>query len=411
MQDDSNLPYFHGALMDQDADTMLQNEGDFLIQTRHSSGAVRQRMVIAIRTKDSIKRIDIRRSENGVRLGGKTFANLRKMVEYYSEKPIVLQGGEELLLKKAVPKGKYQLVHSDVKLLKKIGSGAYGTVYRGLLLRDHNRMIAVKRIDSEGTDDQALVEMMKEARVMQLNEHKHIVKFFGFIVDRMPYLLVMEYCDGGSVEDRLRAHPKKTTIPMRVDMSTQVSYGLEYLHSRDCIHRDIATRNCLIDKSIVKLADFGMCRATNVYKIDLSKPLNVRWLAPEVWRIGETRYNTDIYAYGVMLWEMFAIPYNSPYAEWKAYTVKQKVMAGYRMPPPRAMPEEIVTIMELAWNHDPEKRPDASSLRKLLEEVNKVSELQKIPTKFCVEDNLSITLYDVLCTKRCHALRAYRLIP
>ncbi|KAJ1361892.1 hypothetical protein KIN20_021262 [Parelaphostrongylus tenuis] len=153
-QEDINLPYFHGALMDQDADSMLQNEGDFLIQTRHSSGTVRHRMVIAIRTKDAIKRIDIRRSENGLRLGVRTFANLRKLVEYYSEKPIVLQGGEELLLKKAVPKGKYQLVHSDVKLLKKIGSGAYGTVYRGILLRDNNRMIAVKRIDSEGTDDQ-----------------------------------------------------------------------------------------------------------------------------------------------------------------------------------------------------------------------------------------------------------------
>ncbi|EYB93424.1 hypothetical protein Y032_0182g882 [Ancylostoma ceylanicum] len=391
MQEDTNLPYFHGALMDQDADNMLQNEGDFLIQSRHSSGSVRQRLVIAIRTKDAIKRIDLRRGESGIRLGGKTFGNLKKLVDYYSKEPIVLQGGEELLLKKAVPKGKYQLVHSDVRLLKKIGSGAYGTVYRGQLLRENNKVIAVKRIDSEGTDDQALAEMMKEARAMQLNEHKHIVKFYGFIVDRMPYLLVMEYCDGGSVEDKLRAHPKKITIPKRVDMCTQGSYGLEYLHSRDCIHRDIATRNCLIDKGIVKLADFGMCRATTVYKIDLSKPLNVRWLAPEVWRNGETRYNTDIYAYGVMLWEMFEIPYNSPYAEWKAYTVKvrqpsarswlqwkiqqqiqQKVMAGYRMPPPPAMPEEMVVIMELAWNHDPEKRPDATNLRKLLEEVNKV---------------------------------------
>nr|CDJ85291.1 SH2 motif and Tyrosine protein kinase domain containing protein [Haemonchus contortus] len=382
MQEDTNLSYFHGALMDQDADAMLQNEGDFLIQSRHSSTAIRQRMVIAIRTKDSIKRIDIRRNENGVRLGGKTFPNLKKMVEYYSKEPIVLQGGEELLLKKAVPKGKFQLVHSDVRLLKKIGSGAYGTVYRGQLIRENNRTIAVKRIDSEGTDEQALAEMMKEARVMQLNDHKHIVKFFGFIVDRMPYLLVMEYCDGGSVEDKLRAHPKRITIPMRVDMSTQGSYGLEYLHSRDCIHRDIATRNCLIDKGIVKLADFGMCRATNVYKIDLSKPLNVRWLAPEVWRNGETRYNTDIYAYGVLLWEMFEIPYNSPYAEWKAYTVKQKVMGGYRMPPPRAMPEEMVAVMELAWNHDPEKRPDATGLRKLLEEVNK---------KYCSDDEQSKT--------------------
>ncbi|PIO57421.1 hypothetical protein TELCIR_21170, partial [Teladorsagia circumcincta] len=90
-----------------------------------------------------------------------------------------------------------------------------------------------------------------------------------------------------------------------------------------------------------------------------------------VWRNGETRYNTDIYAYGVLLWEMFEIPYNSPYAEWKAYTVKQKVMGGYRMPPPPAMPEEMVAVMELAWNHDPEKRPDATGLRKLLEEVNR----------------------------------------
>ncbi|PIO61711.1 SH2 domain protein, partial [Teladorsagia circumcincta] len=69
MQEDTNLSYFHGALMDQDADVMLQNEGDFLIQSRHSSQAIRQRLVIAIRTKDSIKRIDIRRNENGVRLG------------------------------------------------------------------------------------------------------------------------------------------------------------------------------------------------------------------------------------------------------------------------------------------------------------------------------------------------------
>lgn len=70
------------------------------------------------------------------------------------------------------------------------------------------------------------------------------------------------------------------------------------------------------------MADFGMCRATAVYKVDLSKPLNVRWLAPEVWTNGETRYNTDVYAFGVMIWEFFITPYQSPYTEWKGYTVK-----------------------------------------------------------------------------------------
>ncbi|RCN31072.1 hypothetical protein ANCCAN_23157 [Ancylostoma caninum] len=116
------------------------NEGDFLIQSRHSSSTTRQRL-------------------------GKTFGNLKKLVDHYSKEPIVLQGGEELLLKKAVPKGKFQLVHSDVRLLKKIGSGAYGTVYRGQLLRENNKVIAVKRIDSEGTDDQGEWTVVRTWRV------------------------------------------------------------------------------------------------------------------------------------------------------------------------------------------------------------------------------------------------------
>lgn len=75
------------------------------------------------------------------------------------------------------------------------------------------------------------------------------------------------------------------------------------------------------------MADFGMCRATTVYKVDLSKPLNVRWLAPEVWNNGETRFNTDVYAFGIMIWEFFVTPYESPYHEWKGYTVKVLIRA------------------------------------------------------------------------------------
>lgn len=57
---------------------------------------------------------------------------------------------------------------------------------------------------------------------------------------------------------------------------------LGFRHSKDCIHRDIATRNCLLAGEVLKLADFGMCRPSSIYKVDLNKPQNVRWLAPEV---------------------------------------------------------------------------------------------------------------------------------
>lgn len=98
--------------------------------------------------------------------------------------------------------------------------------------------------------------------------------------------------------------------------------GMDYLHKKNCIHRDIASRNCLIHKGVVKMADFGMCRAQSVYKVDLKKPCNIRWLAPEVWDNGETRFNTDVYAFGIMMWEFFETPFKSPYVEMKAAQVK-----------------------------------------------------------------------------------------
>ncbi|VDM40412.1 unnamed protein product [Toxocara canis] len=164
-------------------------------------------------------------------------------------------------------------------------------------------------------------------------------------------------------------------------MAYQASRGIEYLHEKKCIHRDLATRNCLLSGQTLKLADFGMCRATLVYKIDLSKPQNVRWLAPEVWRTGETRFCTDIYAFGITLWELFEIPYNSPYCTWKAYTVKEKASSllrndtfaylRYRLPSPEDMPDPVVTLMRKCWDQDPKRRPTATDVRKELEQINR----------------------------------------
>lgn len=367
-EDDLILPYFHGALMDQDSDNLLVNEGDFIIVTKLSPELNRPLYYLAVKTKKSIRRIEIKRNSSGARLNQKTFPNIGKLIDYLKTESFDHKG-EKIVLKRAIPKGRFQLMHRDVNFKKKIGSGAYGTVYRGRLVKD-NTIIAVKKLDTEGTDEEALAEMMKEARVMQLYDHPNIVRFYGYILDDLPYLLVLEFCNGGSVEDRLRDKPHKTSVAHRVDMVAQSARGLEYLHQKNCIHRDIATRNCLIHKGIIKLADFGMCRAVSVYKVDLSKPMNVRWLAPEVWEIGETRYNTDVYAFGIMIWEMFENPYKSPYSEWKAYTVKQKVRQGYRMNPHPSMPKEVVEVMQEAWNHDPAKRPTAEKLREKMDEIN-----------------------------------------
>uniref|UniRef100_A0A8R1DPQ1 Tyrosine-protein kinase n=1 Tax=Caenorhabditis japonica TaxID=281687 RepID=A0A8R1DPQ1_CAEJA len=366
-EEDLNLPYFHGALMNIDADQLLVNDGDFLITNRMISELNRHQYHLAVRLKRGIRRYEIKRSNHSAKLGTRSAATIGKLIESLKAEVIEIKG-EKLILKRAIHKGKFQLMHKDVIFKKQIGSGAYGTVYRGRLVKT-NAVIAVKKLDTEGTDEEGLAEMMKEARVMQLYDHPNIVKFYGFILDDMPYLLVLEYCNGGAVEDILRDKPD-LKVNRRVLYTYMASCGMDYLHKKNCIHRDIAARNCLCHSGIVKLADFGMCRATTVYKVDLTKPMNIRWLAPEVWNNGETRFNTDVYAFGVMMWEFFQTPYESPYQEWKGYTVKQKVRSGYRMPPPENMPKDIVAILNECWNHDPTKRPTAEKLKEKMEEVN-----------------------------------------
>uniref|UniRef100_A0AC35G061 Protein kinase domain-containing protein n=2 Tax=Panagrolaimus sp. PS1159 TaxID=55785 RepID=A0AC35G061_9BILA len=386
MADEHSLNCFHGALLDEDADVFLVQDGDYLIQAKPDRRFAPPKLILAVK-KVKVRRIDIIKVDGaGYRFMGKSYADLNQIINQFTCRPLELANGDTVLLKRAIPKGKFSFIHKDIRLQRKIGSGAYGTVYKGVFAKD-SRPIAVKRIDSDGKNDQALIDMMKEARVMQLFDHPNIVKFYGYIVDRTPYLLVMELCSDGAVEDKLRSIGRGIPPAQRVLFSMQASRGLEYLHSKICIHRDLATRNCLLHGSVLKLADFGMCRATTCYKIDLTKPQNVRWLAPEVWKTAETKFNTDVYAFAITLWELFEIPYRTPYQEWPAYTVKERVMGGYRLQTPKEMPEAVMTLMKSCWDHDPDRRPIASEIRKQLEVIN---------LAFNDDDNLPTGRFDVV---------------
>ncbi|KAI6231205.1 Tyrosine-protein kinase [Aphelenchoides besseyi] len=365
-EEHKSLSFFHGFLPDEDANRLLQQDGDFLLQSRNTSGPKRTKLILAVRSS-TIRRFEFHRTENGdFRLLGQTFPTVKAAIDHFQTFD---SNTKKLRLKRPIPKTKYQLAHKDIRLIRKIGSGSYGTVYKGLLVR---KPVAVKRIDSYGKTGQKLKEMMKEARVMQIYDHKNIVKFYGFVVDRPPYLLVMELCTGGSVEDKLRSTGRLIDVPFRVDWSAQAACGLEYLHKKLSIHRDVSARNCLLSGSILKLADFGMCRETEIYKVDLSKPLNVRWLAPEVWQTGETKFNTDVYAFGILLWELFIRPYRCPYGFWSASKVRKLTLDGYRMPTPDGMPDQMAVVMKRCWDHQPAKRPTASELRRELHSINRM---------------------------------------
>lgn len=191
--------------MNIDADQLLVNDGDFMVTNRMVADLNRMQYHLAVRLKKGIRRYEIKRTAHAAKLGSRSAASIGKLIDSLKAEAIEIKG-EKLILKRAIAKGKFQLMHRDVNFKKQIGSGAYGTVYRGRLVKN-NAVIAVKKLDTEGTDEEGLADMMKEARVMQLYDHPNIVKFYGFILDDLPYLLVLEFCNGGAIEDMLRERP------------------------------------------------------------------------------------------------------------------------------------------------------------------------------------------------------------
>ncbi|KAH7729542.1 TK/FER protein kinase [Aphelenchoides avenae] len=364
----ARLPYCHGHMLDEDVERRLTMNGDFLFQTKCKNFGMGTWLVLAVRKWRQVYRFDVMPCANGYTVMNKAFKSIEAIVEHFTTHNIRLPSGAVLWLHRPIQRNRHQLSSKDIIVQRKIGSGSFGLVSRARLTRQadftHGRYVAVKRIDDSLSNvDEALETTMKEAKLMQQFHHKNVIKLLGCVVDQPPFYLVMELCELGSLEDMLRANPSQevVTIDRRIDWCRQASCGLEYLHSLGCIHGDFASRNALLrmhhSRDIVKICDFGMCQQVPAFWVDLSKPLNVRWLAPEV------------YAFGMFTWELFVIPYSEPFHPMPAHEVKDRVLRGFRVPNLDAMPQQVARLMERCWSQLPEQRPTAEGAHQELERI------------------------------------------
>ncbi|VDM43984.1 unnamed protein product [Toxocara canis] len=352
--DHTGLDYWHGMLPDEDTAILLKKSGQFLLRARETIGT--DDIILSVRWgKDIVNAVVSKCEKEGYNCQGNFFTSVKDIIDLYQaisslafsvRKRRLSINGVEVTLEMPVRRKHWELRHKMIKLEKELGSGSYGIVYRGTLTFPAKKPfeVAVKELSEMSV--QASNALWKEARVMQMYDHPNVVKMYGVANDYMPYYLVMELVHGGSVDDYLMKKGSKTSVKARIQILYEASLGLEYLHSKNCLHRDIACRNLLIDK-VVKVADFGMTRHTTNYKIDPNKPTNLRWLAPEVFRSSIVNKSTDVYAFGVTMYECFTQPYSIPYADWRAEKVFDKVVnSGYRLQPPDLMPRKISDLME-----------------------------------------------------------------
>ncbi|XP_039152416.1 protein sevenless [Drosophila simulans] len=270
-----------------------------------------------------------------------------------------------------------QINWSQLKLLRFLGSGAFGEVYEGQLKTEDSeepQRVAIKSLRKGASE---FAELLQEAQLMSNFKHENIVCLVGICFDTESISLIMEHMEAGDLLSYLRAaratstqEPQPTTglsLSELLAMCIDVANGCSYLEDMHFVHRDLACRNCLVTESTgstdrrrtVKIGDFGLAR--DIYKSDYYRKegeglLPVRWMSPESLVDGLFTTQSDVWAFGVLCWEILTLG-QQPYAARNNFEVLAHVKEGGRLQQPPMCTEKLYSLLLLCWRTDPWDRP------------------------------------------------------
>uniref|UniRef100_UPI0037E8AFCC tyrosine-protein kinase ITK/TSK n=1 Tax=Semicossyphus pulcher TaxID=241346 RepID=UPI0037E8AFCC len=265
-------------------------------------------------------------------------------------------------------KDQWEVDPEELTLGQELGSGQFGLVLEG---RWKEKKVAVKMIREECMSDE---EFKEEARVMMRVAHCKLVQLYGVCTQRSPMCLVFEFMEKGCLSEYLRAKKGRLSQDTLLGMCLDVSEGMAYLESSNFIHRDLAARNCLVSKNNeVKVSDFGMTRFVldDQYTSSQCSKFPVKWSAPEVIKYCKFSSKSDVWSFGVLMWEVFTEG-RLPYENRTNSEVVESLNSGLRLLKPRLAPDAVHLLMEWCWKEKPEDRP---SFALLLHELASLSNL------------------------------------
>ncbi|KAK2897128.1 hypothetical protein Q8A73_013508 [Channa argus] len=259
----------------------------------------------------------------------------------------------------------WELPKEDFTLVEELGSGYFSDVYRGRWKEHINVAIKIIKNDSELNH----IEFYREVQILKNLRHRHLISLFAVCTASPPYYIITELMERGSLLHFLRGpEGHDQDIVSLIDMAAQVTDGMSYLEEKNSIHRDLAARNVLVGEHYnCKVADFGLARVIKEpFYITEDKKIPYKWSAPEAISHGRYSNKSDVWSFGVLLYEI--ITYGGiPYPAFSNQEVYQQVTSGYRMPPPDKCPDFLYRIMLKCWSAEPADRPDFKSLNFQLE--------------------------------------------
>uniref|UniRef100_A0A0N4ZVE9 Tyrosine-protein kinase n=1 Tax=Parastrongyloides trichosuri TaxID=131310 RepID=A0A0N4ZVE9_PARTI len=353
---------YHGMLPRRDICELLKNNGDFIVRiselcvnkNSHTDKEVKRFMlVLSVLHQNNSVHYMIKVSKNKeIYISDMAFKTLGNLISYYVEKQIPITKTGKVKLISPVPRQSWELQHNQIVLKTKCGSGAFGEVWSGTLTTKNDVYeIAAKVLKNRSNINMNSVrEFCAEARVMREYSHPNIVRLYGVAVNEDPVMLIMEYANRGSLDAILRKRKLRPNMDERILYCLQAARGIEYLHEKNCLHRDIAARNCLLSDTCLKVSDFGMTikfrmGEKGVKMNDINMKIPLRWSAPETVFYGKFTFKTDVFSFGILLWEIYGEG-KAPYPKYQMKEVINMLHEGKRLQAQSIMPDEIKFIME-----------------------------------------------------------------
>ncbi|XP_036742784.2 tyrosine-protein kinase Fer isoform X1 [Manis pentadactyla] len=355
--------WYHGAIPRIEAQDLLKQQGDFLVRESHGKPG---EYVLSVYSDGQRRHFIIQFVDNMYRFEGTGFSNIPQLIDHhYTTKQVITKKSGVVLLNPIPKDKKWILNHEDVTLGELLGKGNFGEVYKGIL--KDKTAVAVKTC-KEDLPQELKIKFLQEAKILKQYDHPNIVKLIGVCTQRQPIYIIMELIPGGDFLSFLRKKKDDIKLKQLVKFSLDAASGMSYLESKNCIHRDLAARNCLVgENNILKISDFGMSRQEDggVYSSSGLKQIPIKWTAPEALNYGRYSSESDVWSFGILLWETFSLGV-CPYPGMTNQQAREQVERGYRMSAPQHCPEDIFKIMMKCWDYKPENRPKFSELQKEL---------------------------------------------
>nr|KAF6366201.1 FER tyrosine kinase [Pipistrellus kuhlii] len=360
--------WYHGAIPRIEAQDLLKQQGDFLVRESHGKPG---EYVLSVFSDGQRRHFIIQYIDSLYRFEGTGFSNIPQLIEHhFTTKKVITKKSGVVLLNPIAKDKKWVLSHEDVTLGELLGKGNFGEVYKGIL--KDKTAVAVKTC-KEDVPQELKMKFLQEAKILKQYDHPNIVKLIGVCTQRQPIYIIMELIPGGDFLSYLRKKKDEIKPKQLVKFSLDAACGMAYLESKNCIHRDLAARNCLVsENNILKISDFGMSRQEEggVYSSSGLKQIPIKWTAPEALNYGRYSSESDVWSFGILLWETFSFGV-CPYPGMTNQQAREQVERGYRMSAPQNCPEEIFKIMVRCWDYKPENRPRFSDLQKELTTIKR----------------------------------------